>query len=125
MGWIISHLNEDNIVHVKMLRPINLEETKQLCIEANLSARQHQSHKYLIDHRGVDIALSVLDIDKIPDAFKELGADFNGKTAIVLDSSESKVNLFNFLKNVLSLVSMHFELFSDNDKAVGWLQLQP
>ncbi len=122
MEWTMDYLEEDSIVLVKLLSPINLESTKQLCIEANLLARKHQSHRYLIDHRGVDVVMSVLDIDKIPGIFREVGADFEGKTAILLDSSAPKSNLFSFLKNVLGLASMHFELFSDKDEATAWLR---
>ena len=122
MEWTIDYLEEVGIVFIKMLRSIDLEGTTQLCIEANSSAREHQSHRYLVDHRGVDVVLTVLDIDKIPGIFREIGADFEGKTAILLDSSAPKVNLFHFLKNVLSLESMHFELFSDKDEAIAWLR---
>ena len=122
MEWTMDYIEDGDIVHVKMLNPVNLEGTRQLCIEANSLARQHQSHRYLIDHRGIDIVLTILDIDKIPDVFREVEADFNGKTAILLDPNEPKRNLFDFLKNVLRLTSMHFELFSDKVKAIVWLK---
>ena len=122
MEWKVDYLEKDGIVFTKMLSPINFESTKQLCIEVTLLAREYQTRKYLVDHRGVDIVFTVLDIDKIPGAFKEIGADFNSKTAILLDSSMPKVNLFHFLKNVLRLASMHFELFFDKDEAIAWLR---
>jgi hypothetical protein len=122
MEWKMDYIEDGGIVSIKMLKPIGLEGTRQLCIDANKLAREHQSHRYLVDHRGVDIVLAVLDIDKIPGMFKEVGADFEGKTAILLDSSEPKISLFHFLKNVLSLESMQFELFSDKDEAIVWLK---
>jgi hypothetical protein len=122
MEWTMDYIEDGDIVHVKMLNPIDLESTKQLCIETSSLARENQSHRYLIDHRGVDIVLTVLDIDKFPDVFREVGVDFNSKTAILLDHNEPKRNLFDFLKNVLLLTSMHFELYSDEDEAIAWLK---
>ena len=122
MDWTMDYIEDGDIVYVKILNPISLEGTRQICIEANSLARQHQSHRYLIDHRGIDIILTILDIDKIPGIFKEVEADFDGKTAVLLDPNEPKRNLFSFLKNVLRLTSMHFELFSDKVKAIAWLK---
>ncbi len=122
MDWKIDYLKEDGIVYVKMLNPISLEGTIQLCVEANAFAREHQAHRYLIDHRGVDMAMSITDIKNVPYKFKEVGADFTGETAILLDSSSPSRDRFEFLKNVLYLASMHFELFDDKEKAVTWLK---
>jgi len=121
MEWIIDYLEEDSIVLVKILRPVNIEGIRQFSIEMDLLAREHNTHRYLIDHRSVDVTMSVLDIDKVPAMLKEINADFEGKVAILMDPSAPKRNLFNFLKNVLNLVSMKMEIFSDKDEAIAWL----
>jgi len=121
MEWTIDYLEEDSIVSVKILSPANIEGIKQLCLEMDSLAREHNTHRYLIDHRGVDVTMSVLEIDKVPGMLKEIEADFEGKIAILTDFSAPKRNLFNFLKNVLTLASMQFELFSDKEEAIAWL----
>ncbi len=122
MDWKTDYLEEDGIVYVKMLNPLSLEGTVQICVEANAIAREHHAHKYLIDHRGVDMAVPVMDVKEIPDKFREVGADFTGETAILLDPSSPGRDHFEFLKNVLYLASMHFELFEDEEKAIAWLK---
>jgi len=121
MEWIIDYHQEYNTVLVKVLSPADFEGIKQLCIEMDLLAREHNTHRYLIDHRGVDVKISVFDLDKVPEMLREIEADFEGKVAILMDTSAPKKNLFNFLKNILILESMDLELFSDKDKAIAWL----
>lgn len=120
--WTMNYLEEDGIVIAELLNPLSLEDTKQFCIELDMLARKHNAHKYFVDHRGVDVTMSVLDIDKIPDMLREIGADFGGRIAILLDASAPKGNLFGFLKNLLHLASMRFELFFDKDEAIAWLK---
>jgi hypothetical protein len=122
MEWTVGHLEEHNIVFVKILSPADMEGTREFVLEANSLAREHNTHRYLVDHRGVDVVMSVLDIDKIPGLLEELNADLGGKTAILMDSSAPKKNLFNFLKNVFHLLPMRFEVFSDEDEAIAWLK---
>jgi hypothetical protein len=121
MEWTIEYLEEDSIVYAKILSPADLEGIKQLCIEMDLLAREHNTHRYIIDHRGIDVTISVFDLDKVPDMLREIEADFAGKIVLLMDISAPKRNLFNFLKNILNLESMDLELFSDKDKAIAWL----
>ncbi len=123
MEWIIDYLKEDSIVYVKILTPItNVEEIKQICLGMDSLAREHNTHRYIIDHRGVNVSMSVLDIDEVPGILKEIEADFKGKIGILIDYSAPKKNLFKFLKNILNLVSMQMELFYDKDDAIAWLK---
>jgi hypothetical protein len=122
MDWKIDYWEKDGIVFVKVLNPVNLEGTVRICVEANALAKKHNAHRYLVDHRGVDVAMPIFDINEIPAKFKEVGADFNGETAILLDHSSRAEDRLDFLKNVLRLAAMHFELFYDEDKAVAWLK---
>jgi hypothetical protein len=122
MDWKIDYWEEDAIVFVKMLNAVPIEGTIQICKEANELARKHNAHKYLVDHRGVGMGMTVLDIDKVPAKFKEIGADFSGETAIVFDPDSPSKDRYEFLRNALFLASMHFELFTDMDKALAWLK---
>jgi hypothetical protein len=121
MEWNIDYHQEYSTVLVKVLSPADFEGIKQLCIEMDLLAREHNTHRYLIDHRGVDVTISVFELDQVPEMLKEIKADFEGKVALLMDTSAPKKNLFNFLKNVLNLESMRLELFSNKDQAIAWL----
>jgi hypothetical protein len=122
MEWNIDYLEKDGIIAVKLLSPIGIEKVKELCEEIVSLRDKHNARKYLVDHRGVEILISVLDIDDIPDMLRKIGSDFKGKTAFLLDSAALKNDLFSFLKNVLVLASMQLELFTDEDEALAWLR---
>jgi len=122
MEWTIEYLEEDSIVSVKILSPADIEGIRELCLEMDKLAREHNTHRYIMDHRGVGVTMSVFDIDAVPGMLKEIEADFEGKIVILMDPSAPKKNLFNFLKNILNLESMQLELFFDKDKAIAWLK---
>ena len=122
MNWEIEYLQEYDIVFAKVLNPLSLEDVKQVSIDLREAASKHNSHKYLVDYRGVDIIMSVSDIQEIPRALREAGADFLGKIAILMDPNAPKSERFEIFKNVLAKAWMHFELFSDEQKARDWLK---
>ena len=122
MNWEIDHIDDGNIMRVKLFGSVDLEQTKQICMELISAAEAHQSRRCLFDHRGVEIVLPVSDIDGLPDALRKFGANFAGKTALLLDPSPQKGERFEFLKDVLAKAWMHLELFTDEDKAIAWLK---
>lgn len=122
MNWKIDHIEKGNIVLVKLLGPVDLEQTKQICMEVISAAEENRSRRCLFDHRGVEIILPVLDIDEIPDALRTFGVNFTGKTAILLDPSPQKSGRFKFLKGVLAKAWIHLEFFIDENEALAWLR---
>lgn len=122
MGWEIEYLDEDSIVFIKVVNPVTFEGTTQICREATKLAGAYKTHRYLVDHRDVDVVMPVSDIVKVPNAFREIGTDFEGKTAILLDFSAPKYYIFELLKKVMGQAWLHFELFHDKERAVAWLR---
>jgi hypothetical protein len=122
MDWTIDYLEDDKIVFIKTTGPITLEQNKKLCEEARSVAKKNGSHRFLVDHLGKDITLSVLELDSIPDMLKRIGIFREDRVAILYDSASPKTVLLTFLGNVLFLKSLRFRVFSDKDKAVAWLK---
>jgi len=123
MDWNISYLEEDGIVLVKMLNPIDtLEKTKQIGIDSTSVGNYNQSQRYLIDHRGVGFELSLLEVEKVPALFKEAGIDPHTKIALLMDPNSPSKQMFEFTKNVLSLASIKFKLFTDENETIDWLK---
>ncbi len=122
MNWEIKYLQDYDIAFAKVLNPLSVEDAKQLSIDLRNVASEHDSHKYLIDHRGVDVVMSVSDIQEVPQALREASADFLGKIAILIDPDAPKSERFEIFKNVLAKAWMHFELFSNEQKARDWLK---
>ena len=121
MEWTIDYLKENGIVFVKTSGPVTWEETKQLCKEAYSIASSNGSHRFLADHRNMDIKLSVLEFDKIPDMIKEIGATPLDKVAILYHASSPKIVLLNFLRNLLYINAIQMRIFSKPEKAIAWL----
>jgi len=122
MDWTIEYLEDGKIVFVKTKGALNWEQNKKLCEELHSVAKKHGAHRYLVDHRDKDITLSVLDIDKIPEMIKKIGACPEDRIAVLYHSGP-KSSMLKFLSNVLFLHSLELKIFSDEDKAKEWLQL--
>ena len=124
MGWTIDYLEEDDVILVKLLSPLTLEGLKPLLQNMTSLAVQHDSHKYLVDHRGVEAAMSVLDLEKVPGIVKDVGVDPKGKVVVLVEPSSPQSTLFTFVKNVLNLALVEIKIFHDKDEALTWLRLQ-
>jgi hypothetical protein len=122
--WKIDYLKEDNIMFVKPSGPLTLTECKQLCEETYSAGRSNNSHKFLIDCRNMGIKLSVLEIDKIPDMIKTIGANPEDRAAILFNMSSPQMELLNFLRNSLYLKSIKMRIFPEPDKAIAWLKYE-
>ena len=125
MDWKINYLEEDDIVLIKILNPINtLGKMQQNAVEAASLANYNQSQKYLIDQRGVNFELSLMEVEHLPDILKEAGINPQSKIALLMDPDSPNKHLFEFTKNILSLASIKFKLFTDEDEAVTWLKAE-
>jgi len=122
MKWTIEYLEDGKIVFVKPAGALTYEESKKLCEEVHALAQKHGAHRYLVDNRGKDIKLSVLEIEKIPDMIKKIGAGPEDRIAVLYHQSSPKILMLEFLGNVLFLRSFRFKIFSDEDKAKMWLK---
>jgi hypothetical protein len=122
--WAIDYLKEDGIVFVKPSGPLKLEQIKQLSEKAYSISKEKDSHRILVDNRGIDITLSVLEIDKIPDIIKIIGATPSDKIAILYQASSLKIGLLNFLRNSLYLKSIQMRIFGEPAKAIAWLKYE-
>jgi len=119
--WTIDYLKENNILFVKTSAPLKWEQIKQLSEKAYSISRDKGSRGVLIDYRGMDIQLSVLEIDKIPDMVKKMGAGPEDKVAVLYNASSPKIGLLNFLQNALYLKAIRMKIFPEPEKAIAWL----
>ena len=124
MGWTVDYLEDDDVVLVRLLSPLKIEDLKMLLQNMTTLAVEHHSHKYLVDHRGIAAGMSVLDLEKVPEIVKDIGVDPEAKVVILVDPSAPHGNLFTFVKNVLNLASIQIKLFYNKDEALTWLKLQ-
>ncbi len=122
MNWEIDYLEEDNIVQVKTNGHLRWEDKKKLSQETLAAGREKNARAFLIDHKDATFALSVLEIDKLPDMFKALGFGPEDKMAILFSSDSAKNSLFKFFQNVFYLNSLQIRVFTDPNEATAWLK---
>ena len=122
MQWTIDYLEKDDIILVRLLKPVNMEIVKPLLRDMMSSALKYNSRRYLVDHRRVGVEMSVTDLAKVPDIARDLGVDPEGRVVILANPSEPKNNLLTFVKNLLNLASIHIRIYFDKNEAFAWLR---
>ncbi len=122
MDWTIDYLQEHGIVLVKILNPPKIEDIKLLSQQMQSLAREHNSNKYLVDHREVDTGMYVSDIAKLSGIAKAVGINPKSKIALLAGPSVPQRFKLDFVQNVLALVSLKINFFYDEDEALDWLK---
>ncbi len=122
MDWAIDYLEENDIVFVKILNPLKLEVLEPLGKQIQSLAREHNSHKYFVDHQGLDNEIFFSGLDKIADIAKDVGIDPDSKMAVLLGPAIAKRFKLDFIQYVFSLASVQINFFYDKDEAIAWLK---
>jgi hypothetical protein len=122
LAWKIEYLEESGIVFIETDGPTTFEQTSRLCEEVHSFGRQKGAYRFLVDHRGKDITMGILDINKIPGMIKSIGAGNDDRIAVLYETNAPKSSILNYLMHVLYLNSFNLQIFSDKDKAITWLK---
>ncbi len=121
MEWSVHHLKEQGIVFAKTQGCSTWETYRQFAEAMLETGRQKGVRKFLVDHRDMVLGLSVLEIDDLPEMFRQIGMTDEDRIAVLYDPSAPHSSEFKFLENVSVLASLRLKLFSDKDKAIAWL----
>ena len=121
MNYTIEYIEEDGIILVDIISPLSLEEVKAVSEKVKSLTVQHNSHRILIDHLGVDAAMSMEDMEVVPEIVESVGSNPEDKVVVVIKPYASK-RKFRFIKDVLALSSIQIKICYDRDEAVAWLK---
>jgi hypothetical protein len=77
---------------------------------------------FLLDHRGLELGLSTLEIDDLPGILREIGMTAEDRVAILYNPSAPHSSDYKFLENVSRLASLQLEIFPDKEEALAWLR---
>ena len=119
MEWTIDYIEEQSIAHAKILGPITWDENKQMCEEVHQFAQNRNTHKYLVDCRDIETTLSILQMDKLPEMLKEIGATDDDSIAILYSPSQG--GEYKFFQSVSKIARLNLRLFTNEDEAIAWL----
>jgi predicted RNA binding protein YcfA (HicA-like mRNA interferase family) len=122
MDWSIDYLENDGIVCIKTTGLADWDQNMEMCKEGLAVGRRNGSHRFLVDQRGIESVLTILQVDDLPGMLKQIGVTAGDKIAVVFDRTTPMSNTFAFFKNASFLESLKVELFTDPDKAIAWLK---
>ncbi len=122
MNLLIDYLEEYGIVYAKASGRMTWDESIKLSEEMLAAGREHRVNRFFIDCQDVKVALSILEIDKLPTMFKNTGFCQGDKIAILCDPSSPDGSLLTFFQNVACLTLLQSRVFGDKDEAIDWLK---
>jgi hypothetical protein len=120
MEWTIDYLEEEGAILLETSGQITWDELWRACEETLLLGREHNTHKFLADHRDLKPGLTILQIDDMPGKFREIGVEIEDRIAVLYDRANERN--FKFFQSVSNIASLNFRIFTDENKAMAWLK---
>ena len=124
MDWSIHHLEEDGVIFAKTQGYATWERHKIFTKSVLETGHQNNLRIFLLDHRDLELGLSTLEIDDLPDILREIGMTAEDRTAILYNPAAPHSSDYKFLENVSRLASLQLKIFPDKEEALAWLKKQ-
>jgi hypothetical protein len=125
MKWEIDYIEDHGIVKVKTSGQIGRNDNIRISEEMLAAGRAKNFNAFLVDHNRTVLELSVLEVDRLPAMFKDMGFSPRDKIAILFNPESPSSNLLSFAQNVFYLDSLQIRVFTDPDEASVWLKKKP
>lgn len=125
MKWEIDYIEDYGIVKAKTSGQIGWNDKIKLSEEMLTAGRRKNAKAFLVDQQEAAFGLSVLEVDRLPEMFRNIGFDIKDKVAILINPDSTNRELFKFLQNVFTLGSLRVQVFTDPDEATEWLKAKP
>jgi hypothetical protein len=122
MKWIIDFVEDQGIIRVKTSGLMSFDDKKKLFEEMFTAGRSRKINAFFIDQKETCFGLSVLEIDRLPELFRNIGFEVKDKVAILTNSDSSTKPLFAFLQDIFALRSLRVCVFTDSQEAIAWLR---
>lgn len=122
MNWTIDYLKKDGIIHAQMSGIVTWDENKKMAEEVFSFGCSKGAHRYLLEHPQIELNLTVLQIDSLPNLLKELGLRTEDKLAVLIDPTSDYDEELKFFEKVSRLASLQVRYFTDFEKAISWLK---
>jgi len=123
MKWTISHIPENNIVHIETSGTMTADPLNQMVKEVIEAGKLHNARLYLVDHRNVHVKMSFIETVERPYELDRLHFPRNSRIAQVIP--ETHIELFRFLETVMLNRGYHIRVFKDIGLAQEWLTGRP
>ena len=122
LKWTISHLPDENIIHIVTSGQATVEELDKMAKQAKETSEQTGSTLFLIDHRKTTVKLQTIDIYDRPEYLDTI--EFPRQSQIAQVCHESELKNFQFFEVVSQNRGYMVRVFMDINKARQWLLAQ-
>ena len=122
MKWEIDYIEDNGIVKAKTSGQIGWNDKIKLGEEMLAAGRRKNVNAFLVDQKEAAFGLSVLEVDRLPEKFRNIGFSDTDKIAILVNPESANSNLFTFLQNVFTINALQIQIFTDTDDATAWLK---
>lgn len=115
----ISYIEEEAYVYVKTTSTFTIKDVDRFLKDSMISAKEHQCHRILLDHRKCKFEAEVIEIHSITKYLEKYGFNIKYKGAVVYDQDDEKYEFADTVAQNWSNGVIRF--FNDYDKAKAWL----
>jgi hypothetical protein len=119
--WTIGYLPRERVVEIVVSGLIDRDDWEEIIVVAADAGIRHNSRLGLVDHRRSEVALTVLDIDRLAAFQVGTGVAHGNRVAILVPESQMRTNEAQFFDDRSFNAGMARALFSDRAAAVDWL----
>ena len=112
----------DKIIIKKLQGELDHARVMGLVRELAVDATSHPDHNILLDYRETTATgKTMLDIMKISSEIKSFQCFFTNRVATVIQPDEERYAVANKMKACLVIMGFQYEVFTDYDAALDWL----
>ncbi len=121
MEFIISYIEEDQIVVVKTHGDADAKSSSEMVKRIMMAMKEHHSIRCLLDHTDIHfVSGKTIEVFNRPEEIKNTGMPLNVKLAAV--TPESYKEHFSFLETVCNNRGISYRVFSNITSATNWLR---
>ena len=119
MTWNIFRIPENNIIHIETEGEMTVKTLNEMVREAMETGERYNSRLFLVGHRRVHIAMSILDTFSRPSELDTLNFPRDSRVAQLY--AEKDHETFQFLETVSLNRGYQIRIFKDVHSAKEWL----
>ena len=113
----------DGLIIKKIKGELNHARVMRLVRELAVDAASHPDRNILIDYRQTTASnKTMLDIMKISAEIKSFQFFFTNRVATIIPPDDKRFEVANKVKACLVIMGFHYEVFTDYDEALAWLE---
>ena len=108
MSYTVSHIKDGNVICIKGVGSLTIEDYKRGSLEVLDMLIKHNSVRLFVDDRLVHIVASVTELYNLPSFFREIKLPVKLRVALLVDADTPNVEDLDFFETVFIEMSPYF-----------------